>query len=182
MPFPLLYFMPESGQSVYLVSTDGDPVRLVIKGRASYTNCGPLQQFFERVTSEGKAGIVIDFAECSGMDSTFMGLLAGAAIQIKQRAVPGEITLKNLSSRNQELIRNLGLHRLLKVCENTGPSHPGFPVEKLSSPDGSIASAAPASQETILKAHEDLMKADPANVAKFQDVVAFLKRDNPPRP
>ena len=39
-----------------------------------------------------------------------------------------------------------------------------------------------ASQDTILRAHEDLMKADPSNVAKFQDVVAFLKRDAPPKP
>ena len=174
--------MPESGQSVYLVSTEDDPVRLIIKGRASYTNCGPLQQFFERIASGPKSGILIDFAECSGMDSTFMGLLAGAAMQMKHRATPGEITLRNLSSRNLELIRNLGLHRLLKIAENTGPSHPGFPVEKLSSAESAIPKPGAASQEAILKAHEDLMKADPANVAKFQDVVAFLKRDNPPKP
>ncbi len=173
--------MSDSGQPVYLVNAEGDPVRLVIQGRASYTNCGPVQQFFDRLSAEGHASLEIDFAACTGMDSTFMGLLAGAAMNLRTRKpTPGEITLRNLSARNSELIRNLGLHRLVKVVENTpeqaasaAPSASGLPTN---------AANRAASQETILKAHENLMKADPANVAKFQDVVAFLRREAPPKP
>jgi anti-sigma B factor antagonist len=176
--------MPDPGQPVYLVNAAGDPVRLIIQGRASYTNCAPVQQFFERHVSESKASLEIDFSGCTGMDSTFMGLLAGAAMHMRQRKpVPGEITLTHLSTRNLELIRNLGLHKLLKV-EGAG-SNPGFPVHKLGGEipvESSDASNKAASQDTILRAHEDLMKADPANVAKFQDVVAFLKREAPPKP
>lgn len=176
--------MSDSGQPVYLVNASGDPVRLVIQGRASYTNCAPVQQFFERHAAESEASLEIDFADCTGMDSTFMGLLAGAAMHMRQRKpVAGEITLTHLSSRNLELIRNLGLHKLLKV--EGGGSHPGFPVHRLGEeltldPAGSANKS--ASQETILRAHENLMKADRANIAKFQDVVTFLKREAPPKP
>ncbi len=176
--------MPDPGQPVYLVNTAGNPVRLIIQGRASYTNCAPVQQFFESHVSESRGSLVIDFAGCTGMDSTFMGLLAGAAIHMRQsKPVTGEITLTHLSARNLELIRNLGLHKLLKI--EGGDSTPGFPVHKLGEeipvePEGTSNKA--ASQETILHAHEDLMKADPANIAKFQDVVAFLKREAPPKP
>lgn len=176
--------MSDPGQPVYLVNAEGDPVRLVIQGRASYTNCGPVQQFFDRIASEGTASLEIDFSACTGMDSTFMGLLAGTAMNLRVRKpVTGEITLRHLSSRNLELIRNLGLHRLVKVVDSPcGPvSSPATPVSGAThlpaqSPNPS------ASQETILQAHENLMKADPANVAKFQDVVAFLRREAPPKP
>lgn len=175
--------MSDPGHPVYLVNAEGDPIRLVIQGRASYTNCGPVQQFLDRIVSEGKTSLDIDFGGCTGMDSTFMGLLAGAAMNMRLRKPePGEITLRRLSQRNLELIRNLGLHRLLKVADSPfsaqEPAAPAPDAQRLESD----APARSASHETILQAHENLMKADPANVAKFQDVVAFLRREAPPKP
>ena len=166
--------MPDPGQPVFLVNVDSDPVRLVIQGRASYTNCAPVQQFIDKVLTAGVRTLHIDFAGCTGMDSTFLGLLAGAALNMRQRTPAGEIVVVNLSARNMELIRNLGLHKLLKVGEAAAS-----PAVPLSAAD---LKAGAATQETILKAHEDLMKADVGNVAKFQDVVAFLKREAPPKP
>lgn len=169
--------MPDSAQSVYFVNADGDPVRFAIKGRASYTNCAPAQQFLERVTGDGASSLIIDFSDCTGMDSTFLGLLAGAALRIKGRhPTPGTLTLTGLSPRNLELVRNLGLHRLMTV--DGAPGDPAKAVSGLAPEAGKAA----ASQETILRAHEDLMRIDPANDAKFRDVVTFLKREAPPKP
>lgn len=165
--------MPGPGQSVFLVNVDSDPVRLVIQGRASYTNCAPVQQFVDKVLLGGAHALHIDFAGCTGMDSTFLGLLAGAALQMRQRTPAGEVVVLNLSARNLELIRNLGLHKLLKI--GTAPGGESTVAH-------ADLQAGAASQDTILRAHEDLMKADIGNVAKFQDVVAFLKRDAPPKP
>ncbi len=165
--------MPEPGQPVFLVNVDSDSVRLVIQGRASYTNCAPVQQFIDKVIAGGARAVVIDFAGCTGMDSTFLGLLAGAALQMRQSKPDGEIVVVNLSARNHELIRNLGLHKLLKIGADT--ARPGL------KPTAELKGEA-ASQDTILRAHEDLMRADIGNVSKFQDVVAFLKREAPPKP
>lgn len=166
--------MSEPGQPVFLVNVAGDPVRLVIRGRASYTNCAPVQQFMDRVLASGVGALHIDFAECTGMDSTFLGLLAGGALDMRRRTPPGEIVVTHLSARNLELIRNLGLHKLLKIGDPAAVS--SDPVSAADLKPGA------ASQETILKAHEDLMRADAGNVAKFQDVVVFLKREAPPKP
>ena len=174
--------MPDSGQSVYFVSDEGDTVRLAIRGRASYVNCAPVQQFLDRLVAAGMTSLEIDFSGCTGMDSTFMGLIAGTAMEFRnRRPTPGEITLIRLSPRNLELVRNLGLHRLLKIAPaEPPPATPQDPSgEKL---DGDRAAGQIASQETILRAHEDLMRADPTNVPKFRDVVEFLKRDAPPKP
>lgn len=165
--------MPDPGQPVFLVNVDSDPVRLLIQGRASYTNCAPVQQFIDKVLTSGARRLEIDFAGCTGMDSTFLGLLAGAALQIRQGKADGEIVVVNLSARNHELIRNLGLHKLLKIG--------GTAVSTDSKPMGELKGGA-VSQETILRAHENLMSADIGNVSKFQDVVAFLKREAPPKP
>lgn len=171
--------MSGPGQPIYLVNVEGDPVRLLVRGRASYTNCAPVQQFLDRITAEGDASLEIDFSECTGMDSTFMGLLAGSAIHMRRRATPGEISLVNLSPHNLELIRNLGLHRLLRVVGASGSTI--FPAHKLAT-DLPESPTRAASHETILRAHEDLMQVDPMNVSKFQDVVAFMKRGAPPKP
>lgn len=170
--------MPDSAQSVYFVNADGDPVRLVIKGRASYTNCAPAQTFLERVTGEGASSLLVDFTDCTGMDSTFLGLLAGAALRIKGRKPsPGMMTLTGLSPRNLELVRNLGLHRLMTV---DGAAVAPAPDAAGLAPESPGRGA--ASHDTILRAHEDLMRIDPANDAKFRDVVTFLKREAPPKP
>ena len=42
---------------------------------------------------------------------------------------------------------------------------------------GEFLEAAPASSGTILQAHETLMAANPENVARFKDVVAFMRED-----
>ncbi len=55
-----------------------------------------------------KSRFVVDFLHCSSMDSTFLGVLAGAALQLRKENPPGGLTLCGLGPRNLELIRNLG--------------------------------------------------------------------------
>src|SRR2546427_100813 len=55
-------------------------------------------------------------------DSTFLGVLAGAAIELRRKTPPGVLTLARVGERNLELIRNLGLHRLATVDAG------GFPM------------------------------------------------------
>jgi len=157
---------------IFLVHTNGDPVVLTIVGRASYLNCAPVSQFFEKLLKQGRRRFVLDFTRCTGMDSTFLGLIAGAAMEAAKAQPPGVISLMGLSPRNLELVRNLGLHRLL--CVDCGDYPMNF------SPDQARALITPDEQELanarmILKAHENLVAADTANLSKFQDVLAFLK-------
>jgi len=157
---------------IFLVHTNGDPIVLTIVGRASYLNCAPVSQFFDKLLKQGRRRFVLDFSRCTGMDSTFLGLIAGAAMEAAKATPPGVLSLIGLSPRNLELVRNLGLHRLL--CVDCGDFQMNF------SPDQARALITPDEQELanarlILQAHQNLVAADAANLGKFQDVLTFLK-------
>ena len=107
--------MPDPSKPSFLVDAYTDPVLVRIDGRASFMNSGSLKDFFSEMIRQGKNRFVIDFAHCTSMDSTFLGVLAGAALELRKLNPPGTLTLARVGERNLELIRNLGLHRLAIV-------------------------------------------------------------------
>jgi hypothetical protein len=76
-----------------------------------------------------------------------------------------------VGTRNLELVRNLGLHRLLAVEGAELPQTSGQVVEGLECADRSELDNA----RLALEAHENLVAADERNRSKFQDVLVFLK-------
>lgn len=164
--------MPEASKPTFLVNAYADPVLIRIEGRASFVNSASLKDFIGEMVRQGKTRFVLDFQQCASMDSTFLGVLAGAAMQLRKLSPAGGLTLVRVGERNLELIRNLGLHRLATV--DSGDFKMSF--------DGGSAMALTAEKKTeiesaklVLEAHENLVSADSANAAKFQDVLAFLR-------
>lgn len=163
--------MPEAASPIYLVDAYSDPVVVRIEGRASFQNSSGLRDFVAEMLRRGKTRFVVDFQNCASMDSTFLGVLAGAGIELRKVAPTGSIVLTRVGARNLELIRNLGLHRLLTV--DAGDTRMDFgkcntALEAKRCPE--IESA-----RLVLEAHENLVAADEANRSKFQDVLSFLK-------
>jgi anti-anti-sigma regulatory factor len=164
--------MPEpTAKPVFLVDAYSDPALVRIEGRASFQNSACLKDFFAEVLRQGKARFVLDLAHCTGMDSTFLGVLAGTALELRRRKPPGSLTLCRVGARNLELVRNLGLHRLLTVDAGEFALTFEGAKEGLVCPDRSELENA----RLVLEAHESLVAADARNEAKFQDVLAFLK-------
>lgn len=164
--------MPLQGDPAFLVNAYSEPVLVKVRGRASFQNSAPLGDFLQAILREGKERIVLDFSLCTGMDSTFLGILAGVALEIRQSGGKASLVLCNLSRRNLELVRNLGLHRLLTV--DADPKELSLSEEQ--------AEALPAQQQeeieqarTVLAAHENLVEVDESNRGKFQDVLTFLR-------
>lgn len=164
--------MPD-GEAAFLVNPYSDPVLVKIQGRASFLNATPVGEFFRQMVGEGKRRFLIDFEKCTGMDSTFLGILAGAGINLMKVKPAGQMILSRLSPRNLELVRNLGLDRLMAIDgkevlqqldEATGHLDP----KELPHSDAEKA-------RMVLQAHENLIELDPANADKFQDVIAFLR-------
>ncbi|MGE9296441.1 MAG: STAS domain-containing protein [Puniceicoccales bacterium] len=164
--------MAENESPVFLVDAYSDPVILRIRGRASFLNCAPVRDFFDRVSEMGKRSVVIDFEGCTGMDSTFLGIMAGAALEFRKMDPPGDFTLVRLSQRNLELVRNLGLHRILNV--ESGDFDMNFAAQSAESLDG-ISQSEKENARMVLQAHESLVEADESNQKKFQDVLSFLR-------
>ena len=161
--------------SVFSVDTSRDPVVLRIAGRAGYLNSGPVDEFFRQMAAEGRPHIVVDCGACTGMDSTFLGILAGAALRLRRQNPPGVIGLSRLSARNRELVENLGLHRLVSVEGETPPPRGNSGNHPLPERE--------ADRALMLEAHRRLMETDERNAARFEDVVRFLaKKRNGDRP
>jgi len=163
--------MPDTTKPVFLVDAYADPVVVRIDGRAAFLNSGALKDFFADMIRQGKRRFVVDFRLCASMDSTFLGVLAGVALELRRQNPPGQLTLVRVGERNLELIRNLGLHRLATVDPGTQTSDPMGIGQVLTN----HARTEVENARLMLEAHENLVATDPANAAKFQDVLAFLK-------
>jgi anti-sigma B factor antagonist len=164
--------MTESAtKSVFLVDAYSDPVVVRVDGRASFQNSGSLRDFISEMLSRGKQRFVLDFQHCASMDSTFLGVLAGAAIELRKTAPGGSIVVTRVAPRNLELLRNLGLHRLLTIDG-------GALTVDLRKCDQALEGKKASDVENarmVLEAHENLVSADESNRSKFQDVLAFLR-------
>lgn len=163
--------MPDPAKPVFLVDAYADPILVRIEGRASFLNSAGLRDFFAELIREGKSRFVVDFKHCTSMDSTFLGVLAGAALQLRKLSPPGSLVLARVGERNLELIRNLGLHRLAQVDGGDFKSASIPPQQVLPGAQPGEAESA----RLVLEAHENLVTADAANAGKFQDVLAFLR-------
>jgi anti-sigma B factor antagonist len=163
--------IPDTAKPVYLVDAYSDPVVIRLEGRASFLNSACLRDFFNQMLKTGKTRFVIDFLRCTSMDSTFLGVLAGFALELRKCSPKGSLVLTRIGQRNLELIRNLGLHKLLTVDMSDADSSADAcrtPLE--SGVHGELENA-----RLVLEAHENLVSADESNRGKFQDVLVFMK-------
>ena len=139
--------------------------------RADFHNSASLRDFMADMIRQGRRRFVIDFLQCTSMDSTFQGVLAEAALGLRKAGQGGSLILVRLGPRNLELVRNMGLHRLMTVDAGEFPMDFGNCDKRLECPDRSELENA----RLVLAAHENLVAADESNRVKFQDVLVFLK-------
>ncbi len=164
--------MSDAPKPVYLADPSADPVAIRIEGRASFQNSPCLQDFVTELVARGKTRFTLDFNGCTGMDSTFLGVLAGVALQLRKLTPPGQLILTRIGTRNLELVRNLGLHRLLTVDTSAAPAELGTGSQSIPCQGRTELESA----RIALQAHENLVAADEANRGKFEDVLHFLRQ------
>jgi anti-anti-sigma regulatory factor len=150
---------------------------LRVEGRGSFKISPPMKQFIHQVINNQSAGrIVVDMSDCTGMDSTFMGVVAGISCLIKSKPA-FKFKLINLSEKNQKLLITLGVDRVvdysltddseeLKNCTICGGK------ELISDFSDKLEAA-----KTTLEAHEALVEINPENYNKFKSVLEFLQDD-----
>ena len=147
-------------------------------GRGSFKISTRLKQFAAAALASGCQAIVLDMAECRGMDSTFMGVLAGLAFRLKEKS-GGELLMVNLSSRTRGLLATLGLDRIIRpyMAGDTPPRIACFLAGGELQAVEAGTKCRRNTAETVLEAHENLADLSPENYLKFKDVLAFLRED-----
>lgn len=105
-----------------------------------------------------------------------MGVVAGLAL--RAQAHPGaRVVFVNLGDRNRQLLVTLGLARFVDLHGPGETPEDLRPALSAPNPEPSAAPGAGGLAETMLKAHEDLVRIDPENLNRFRDVLEFLHRD-----
>jgi len=140
-----------------------------VHGRATFKVGPALKQFGTLAIDQGCSRIIVEMQECVGMDSTFMGILAGLSTVIKKSN--GAIVMRGLSEKNHFLLKMLGLVHLVTIEEQA----PGeVPVTGRALP---VSDDKRQMTQAMIMAHEALIDAAPDNIVKFKDVLAYLKED-----
>ncbi|MDR2863896.1 MAG: STAS domain-containing protein [Puniceicoccales bacterium] len=161
--------MSEKSNHIYFIENDtGTPVVRIV-GRATCLNCEPFRAFIEPFTATPAATLIIDFERCLYMDSTFLGLFADAAMRLRKHKPPGKILARNLSARNYEQVKNLGLLHFLDIENPPCTTRREDPTAA-----NSLGETAPVNRAAVIRAHEQLIAANPDNAEVFQEIVNGL--------
>ena len=152
---------------VLIASNDG-VYSIKVNGRATFECAPPLRSLAKELENVVFKKIDVDLSACTGMDSTFMGILAMLGLRAKK--IDAVMTIFNAGDLNKSLLFGLGLKKLFTFSEGEISLDP----QGGTSQDGAdrIASA-----RTVLEAHKTLMDVDEENVRKFEKVVDFVQKD-----
>lgn len=139
-----------------------------VAGRATFAIGPTLRDLVKSIERESSIkGINIDLTKCTGMDSTFMGILAMLALKVRK----DNITVKIINAgQNRKLLNGLGLQKLFNYVEEEVKDNDW---KKKTKEDKTATEDA----ETVLEAHKVLMEADESNVDKFKNVVDMVEKE-----
>jgi anti-anti-sigma factor len=160
---------PAVHATVYQVARSGGIVYVRVQGLANMKNVQVLDSFIG-AEIEGATTLCIDLSACTGMDSTFMGLMVGTSQRLKGQQ--GRLVLVNPTEANLRLLRMLGVSDVVPVIG--GSELPALEFINLSA-DPNLGPM--QRMEIIRRAHQSLVALNEANRAKFATFLEKLEAD-----
>jgi len=135
-----------------------------------------MKDFGNQRIATGEKVLVVDLGGCSGMDSTFMGTLAGMAARLSAKE-GGGLQIADPGSRNRRSLEDLGLDFLMEI-DPPNAAWRGTIDKVRSELEVPVAAPAPTPvQRTklVLDAHQELASQNEQNAETFSNVVSMLK-------
>lgn len=154
----------------YLVARLGKTVFVRSVGLANMKNAPMLDSFLREELARGASLVCVDLSTCSGMDSTFMGLLVGFSQELVR--VDGRLVVVNPTAQNLKLLDMLGVSEVLAVVMQADSAELEFVVIPAS------PAVSPLQRlEIIRRAHQHLADLNTSNEAKFTAFIQALEGD-----
>lgn len=150
-----------------------------IEGRGTFQNSAPIKELVEKEMVRGRSQFVIDLEKCSGMDSTFMGMMAGVGMRLRKKG-EGQLSIVGTSEKSRDALEELGLSYLMEIEPEDGPWH-----NEIGNVRGSLGplgvSTSVGKEGHVLECHENLCDADDSNAERFKTVLEVMgsKKINP---
>ncbi len=138
-----------------------------------------MKAFGDERIAAGETCLVVDLGGCSGMDSTFMGTLAGMAARLSGHD-GGVLQIADSGTRNRRSLEDLGLDFLLDIDPPAAPWRGNVDLIRgsLTPPQltKNIASSLQRTQH-VLEAHQTLVETNDHNAREFSNVVKLLENE-----
>lgn len=144
-----------------------------VAGRANFTSSVDFKKLLQQLQEDGCTEIVLDLTECSLMDSTFLGVLAGAAMKCDASRQNGQqclIELFHPTERILESLENLDVLKLFTVL-NDAPQLGAF--QRVDEGETTRVEL----NRTCFEAHKTLMNTSPDNERRFKDATDFFEKN-----
>jgi anti-anti-sigma factor len=144
-----------------------------IAGRANFTSSVDFKKLLQQLQEDGCTEIVLDLTECSIMDSTFLGVLAGAGMKANTARDEGRqclIELYHPADRILELLDNLGVLNLFTILQDAPQLGSFQRVDESRTTRVEL-------NRTCFEAHKTLMNTSPDNERRFKDATEFFEKN-----
>ncbi len=138
-----------------------------------------MKECAETRIAEGERCLVIDLEACTGMDSTFMGQLAGFSARLSKLGTAGGVQIAGAGERNRNSLEDLGLDCLLEIDPPAAPWR-GKADEVRASLEPYRVGHPIGNQERakhVLESHKVLSATNAENARKFAGVVGVLEKE-----
>lgn len=158
-----------------------DSLWIRCSSRGSFINSPALKSIADKYLGSGGTRIVVDLELCPGVDSTFMGTLAGIARQ--SMAAGGGVEIASPSARTRAAMESLGLDMLLELDPAGAPWQAELAERRaiLAQASGAPTEETPMSESDrtrhVLEAHNTLRTMNKQNDETFGYVCETLEED-----
>lgn len=148
------------------------------EGKGSFLNSPSIKAFGEDRINAGETCIVADLGGCTGMDSTFMGTLAGMAARLSAHE-GGRLQIADAGERNRRSLEDLGLDFLMEIDPASAAwrGHMDKIRSELKAPFKHGSQSQIERVKHVLEAHKTLSETNESNSREFASVVNMLEKD-----
>lgn len=144
-------------------------------GRVNFMLAPGIQRLVDRLIEDGGvSGLVFDLTQADSLDSTNLGLMARVNERLLDVGAANSVILSSQGDIDV-VLRSMGFDQTFDVLTTGG--------EAVTAPDEEIQTESPSAAElrqTMLAAHQALMRLSEAGRLEFEPVVACLERDPVP--
>jgi anti-sigma B factor antagonist len=134
-----------------------------------------MKQWAETNVASGRHKVVVDLEKCSGMDSTFMGTMAGIAMRLN-KFPDGVLQVTGANDKNRNALEDLGLSMLLEIDPKDPIWQENIAFIHSSLQETSLMNDVDATQH-VFDAHKLLCEAHESNDEKFSTVLDVLEAE-----
>jgi anti-anti-sigma factor len=107
--------MPEAQ---ILVSRNGAIAVIKIVGVGNFQGAVVFKSTYTQLLSEGVTEFVIDLSECEQLDSTFLGIILGLALKLRQMGT-GLVHVIHANDMIKSLFRGTGLDQIFDMTDRS---------------------------------------------------------------